>query len=65
MARLLKDEPAALGLLDASAATSAAFVDPTDATRRRPPRFVKVDMYHPNPNAYPNPNPNPNPNSKP
>ena len=66
MARLLKDDPAALGLLDSSAASSAAFVDPTDATRRRPPRFIKVDVYHPNPNPNPNPtNPNPNPNPKP
>ena len=44
--RLLIDDPTALGLLDASAATSAAFVDPADPTRRRPPRLVKVDMYH-------------------
>ena len=44
--RLLTDDPTALGLLDASAATSAAFIDPTDAKRRRPPRLVKVDMYH-------------------
>jgi hypothetical protein len=61
VARLLTDDPAALGLLDASAATSAAFVDPTDATRRRLPRFVKVGMYHPN--THPNPHPNPHPNS--